>query len=290
MAYFPCPFCGAFYRFGGKMPKTNSLSGFSEKLLQGSGLGNGPDYRPWHDARTTNSDAVVSQTLGIKTGRIHHGLSPGEKSFFYLIEFDERVIDIREQFPLLPLSLAISNADALGIRYPKIPRTKTPWVMTTDFLITYLKQGKIAYTAFSVKSRSRFGTKADFEKQELERIWWESLGIPWKIFFNDEDEKIVSQNICWLSQPLRDGLRVEREKSDAVLREVQKGVYDYAHLMAELGQRLDIPQDQVSDIFRTLAWNHVIKIDVRDAILKEGIINVISKSQEERKLYGTSDF
>lgn len=272
------------------MVKKDTLSGFSEKLLQGSGLGIGPDYRPWHEARTTNSDAVVSQTLGIKTGRIHHGLSPSEKSFFYLIEFHEQVVDIREQFPLLPLSLAMSNADALGIRYPKIPKTKTPWIMTTDFLVTYLKQGKKSFAAFSVKSRSRFRTKADFEKQELERVWWESLGIPWKIFFNDEHERIVSQNICWLSQPLRDGLRVEGEKFDAVLRQIHPGIYDYAYLFAEISQILNMPQDEISDIFRTLVWNHVITIDLQDNIFQEGIINVTSIMQEERPLYGTSDF
>lgn len=274
------------------MAKKDSLSGFSEKLLQGAGLGCGPDYRPWHEARTTNSDAVVSQTLGIKTGRIHHGLSPSEKSFFYLIEFHEQVVDIREQFPLLPLSLAMSNADILGIRYPKIPKTQIPWVMTTDFLITYLNQGKVKYAAFSVKSRSRFKTKADFEKQELERIWWESLGIPWRIFLNDDEEKIVSQNICWLSQPLRDGLNIGREKFDAVLREFQPGFYDYAYKFSEVAERLDISQEEVSDIFRTLVWNHVIKMDLRDNIFQDGIINIISKMQtnEERPLYGTSDF
>lgn len=273
------------------MAKKDSLSGFSEKLLQGAGLGHGQAYRPWHEGRDVPSDAVVSEILGIKTGRIHHSLSQGEKSFFYLIEFHEHVVDVREQFPLLPLSLAMSNAQAMGIRYPKIPKTQTPWVMTTDFLITYLQKGKLQYAAFSVKAKSRFSTKADFEKQELERIWWESLGIPWRIFINDEEAKVVSQNICWLSQPLRDGQNIDWEKLNAVHGEFQAGLLDYAYTFSEVSERLDIPQEEVSDIFRTLVWNHAIKIDLRDNILDDGIINIISKKLLDvgRPMYGTSN-
>lgn len=59
-------------------------------------------------------------------------------------------------------------------------------------------------------------TKRDFEKQELERVWWESLDIPWKIFLNDNQDKIVANNLCWLSQPLRDGnQKAKSETADA---------------------------------------------------------------------------
>lgn len=59
-------------------------------------------------------------------------LSEGENCCFFKAEFLERVVDIREQFPLFPLSLCMGLAELLGIRYPGIPSTSTTVVMTSD--------------------------------------------------------------------------------------------------------------------------------------------------------------
>ncbi len=272
------------------MAKKDTLSGFSQKLLQGAGLGLGKDYRPWLDARTTASHGICSQMHGIKTGRIHHGLSANEKNFFYLIEFDPRVVDIREQFPLLPMSLAMQHADDLGIRYPQIPKTKTPIVLTTDFVITYSDAGKTKYAAFSVKPKSGLKTKRDYEKQELERIWWESLNIPWKIFLNDEQDKIVANNIRWISQPLRDGNLKAKSEIHAVLDSVKPGMYEMDYFFSILSQETGLPSSESSESFRTLVWNHLIDIDLQDDILHTGLLHVRSKSnlQAEGQLYGTT--
>jgi hypothetical protein len=57
-------------------------------------------------------------TLGIKTGRIHHTLSNLEYGYLLLLEFSDEVVDIREQFPIFPTSAAKRIAAKLGIRYP----------------------------------------------------------------------------------------------------------------------------------------------------------------------------
>lgn len=54
-----------------------------------------------------------------------------------MLEITDDVIDIREQYPLLPLKDTLEIANELGIEQPKHPQTKEPIVMTTDFLITY---------------------------------------------------------------------------------------------------------------------------------------------------------
>ena len=273
------------------MAKKDTLSGFSEKLLQGAGLGSGKDYRPWLDARTTASHGVCSQIPGIKTGRIHHGLSANEKNFFYLIEFDSRVTDIREQFPLLPISLAMQHAQDLGIKYPTIPKTETPCVLTTDFVITYADSGKTKYAAFSVKPKKGLTTKRDFEKQELERIWWEGLDIPWKIFLNDEQDKIIANNIRWLSQPLRDGNQKARSDLDAILAAIEPGTYNIDYLFTSLAQITGLSTSESSECFRTLVWNHLIDLDVEDNLLKTGILHIRSRANLQTKvaIYGTYD-
>ncbi|MFM0527230.1 TnsA endonuclease N-terminal domain-containing protein [Paraburkholderia strydomiana] len=46
------------------------------------------------------------------------------------------MIDIREQFPLLPLSPIQDVGRQRGIRYPLYAQTTVPFVMTTDFVVT----------------------------------------------------------------------------------------------------------------------------------------------------------
>jgi len=56
-----------------------------------------------------------------------------ERNYFYLTEYSDVVVDIREQFPLLPLEETIVIAEELGLKHPTNPKTQEPIVMTTDF-------------------------------------------------------------------------------------------------------------------------------------------------------------
>lgn len=59
-----------------------------------------------------------------------------ERNYFYLTEFSDVILDIREQFPLLLQEETIVVAEELGIKHPVDPKTGDPIVMTTDFLLT----------------------------------------------------------------------------------------------------------------------------------------------------------
>lgn len=75
-----------------------------EKLIkEGRGQGHGSDYKPWINIQDVPSLGRVSRIKGIKTNRQHEFLSDLERNFFYLLEYSNNVVDIREQFPLLPL-------------------------------------------------------------------------------------------------------------------------------------------------------------------------------------------
>ena len=53
-----------------------------------------------------------------------------------LLDFSNQVLDIREQYPLLDLELAMEIADEKNIKYPTDSRSSTPYIMSTDFIIT----------------------------------------------------------------------------------------------------------------------------------------------------------
>jgi len=100
-------------------------------------------------------------------------LSEDKSTYFYLVEFHESVIDIREQFLLLPIGLSIKIASYLGVVHPTIPDSKVLNAMTTDFILTCFDEKKgTLYEAVSVKSREKgLANKRKDEKLEIEQIW-----------------------------------------------------------------------------------------------------------------------
>ncbi len=90
-----------------------------------------------------SSNGIVSRVKGMTTGKFHHLLSNQELLYFYLLDWSEKTMDIREQFPLSELEKAIKIADSLGIRYPYDRKSGFPYVLTSDFLII-TGQGTVA--------------------------------------------------------------------------------------------------------------------------------------------------
>jgi hypothetical protein len=110
---------------------------------------------PWLRVQDVPSIGRSHKIQGVKIERIHHLLSDLERSYFLVCEFSEDVVDIREQYPLLPTERAQAIASAIDVRYPRYPRTTLPYVMTTDFLLTVKDlSGNFKSVARTVKYRS----------------------------------------------------------------------------------------------------------------------------------------
>ncbi len=95
--------------------KLERFEDFQRALKNKYGLGSGSSYKPWLRVQDVPSQGNSAKIQGLKTGREHHLLSENETCFFYLSEFCNSVIDIREQFPLLPLDVTQKIAAALGV-------------------------------------------------------------------------------------------------------------------------------------------------------------------------------
>lgn len=79
---------------------------------------------------------MVSRVRGNTTGLIHHLLSNMELSYFYLLDWSEKALDIREKYPILEIDAVLEIADEAGIRYPYDNVSGFPYILTSDFLIT----------------------------------------------------------------------------------------------------------------------------------------------------------
>lgn len=84
------------------MAKRARITNPEKWIKEGRGSGRGINYKPWLLIQDVSSDGRSTRGLGSKIGREYHFLSDLERDYFYLTEYSDKKIDIREQFPLLP--------------------------------------------------------------------------------------------------------------------------------------------------------------------------------------------
>ncbi|MGF9956259.1 TnsA endonuclease N-terminal domain-containing protein [Bacillus mycoides] len=150
-------------------------------IREGRGLGEGSEYLPWITANDFPSNGIVCRELGVKTKRMHHFLSRLEYNYFLLLDYSKHVIDIREQYPLLDLELAMDIAKEKNIKYPTDSRSGTPYIMSTDFIITINEKNCEKIIARTVKPSNELEKKRIQEKFEIERCYWKQKNIDWGI-------------------------------------------------------------------------------------------------------------
>ena len=167
---------------------------YRKRLAEGRGQGEGSEYKAWILVHDFASRGVISRIAGSKTGRTHHLMSTSEKNYFYLLEWSDEVTDIREQFPLTDLELAVRLASEAGIRYPRDSASAFPYVLTCDFMI----RTKNGFKARTVKPSSMLDNTRTLEKLEIERRYWVEKGIDWKIVTEQELPIVKIRNIEWL--------------------------------------------------------------------------------------------
>ena len=166
----------------------------SEKTKQNQrrGKGEGASYKPYIKTREVQSTGTGRILKDKITGRQMHLLSQAEVYTYYLLRWDDSVVDIREQYPL-ELEDTLKIADHLGYKHPHDRKTS----MTTDFLVTYReKDGTKTYKAYSVKaSKEILQNDRTVEIQRIEMAYWNLKGIPFEIVFKEDMNRIKVGNI-----------------------------------------------------------------------------------------------
>jgi len=169
----------------------------AEYLAAGRGQGFGEEYVPWLKIQDVASQGRVSRIDSWKTGRTHHFLSDIEKHYFYLLEWADDVVDIREQYPL-KLDVSLRVAGELGIMHPRDPKTKENIVMTTDFCITLVRDNRPVIIARTAKTKSDLAKSRVREKLKIEEVYWREMGVDWGIISNGELPMVYIRNIEWV--------------------------------------------------------------------------------------------
>ncbi|MCW8885089.1 MAG: TnsA endonuclease N-terminal domain-containing protein [Motiliproteus sp.] len=162
------------------------------KRLAERGQGVGKHYLPFIFVHELSSKGESIRVKSATVGRVHHLLSGIEFAAFLIFDWCDRVIDIREQFPI-PIEDTLIICQQLGIKHPQVRGELS--VVTTDMLVDFKNQKSLAV---AVKPSDRLGDKRTIEKLQIEKSYWESKGCSWKLFTDQEVGRQCKENLQWL--------------------------------------------------------------------------------------------
>lgn len=241
-------------------------------LKEGRGQSEGKEYKPWLTIQDFPSMGRCSRLLGWKSSRVHHLFSDIETRFFYLMEWEEQVVDIRESFPMMDLEEVIGDKDDLRLDLFKDKESGTPYVLTTSFLITLKENGKYRYVARSIKAASELDKKISIEKYEIEKRYWKSKKIDWAIVTQKEIPVVKAKNIEWVHSALYSS--EERGFSDVEVTEMQCLLVDVMttnnvslrSIMSKFDDEYNLTQGSALYLFKHLIATKNIKVDMEKEI------------------------
>lgn len=265
---------------------------YQKMIKEGRGIGTGSDYIPWIKIQDVPSLGRSTRVKGIKSCRKHDFLSDMERNYFYLLEYADEIIDIREQFPLLDIEETIQIADELGINHPKHPKTGEYIVMSTDFLLTVKSEIGLLQKARTIKSKDDLLNKRVLEKFEIERVYWSRKGIDWGIVTEYEIDKVIAHNIMYVHgykevYNIDCFINIEVTEIQDLICEFIRRIVDDKRSMrviaAEFDGEMSLGKGTGLSIFKYLIINKIIKIDINKKIDVNKNIPIIKVLQEEIK-------
>ena len=176
-----------------------TLEQMESRYRAGYGQGSGSCYKPWLDVHDVPSNGVTRRTNGRKTGRQHVTFSLLEDGALLCSQRLDRVVDIREQYPLYPLQDTVALAERLGIKHPAHPKDGSLVMMTTDLVLTEVApDGTQRLSAIAVKPSTELGNQRTLEKLELERLYWEMHMTSWSLVTEREMPEGLISNLRWI--------------------------------------------------------------------------------------------
>ncbi len=233
---------------------------YLQALHEGCGQGTGADYKPQITIHDLPSQGISARVFGHTTGRIHHLLSRLEEFYFYLIDFDPDVQDIREQFPLR-LTETLEIASRFNIKHPQAG--SFPYPITTDFLITRAD----GLHARTIKPSAELEKKRVIEKFSIECQYWREKGVDWKIVTEKDIQWDKARNLQWMYS----GISAEEAVPDAALREKASSCIlellcekqlSFPLILETVGEALSIAQENVIPIFKDLILSGRIAVNL----------------------------
>lgn len=259
-------------------------------LKEKRGQGTGKDYKPWLQVQDISSKGRSTRIFCQTNQRVLHLLSDLQLHYFYLLEFDDQVIDIREQYPLLDFhDQNISIDDELAKKLFD-SKTQVPHIFTVSFLVTRKgKNGDPFYQARVIKQSQELEKKATLQRLELQRRYFCKKGIDFGIVTEKEINKQLARNIGWAlnSYDIQDYPDLTSNsavlKAD-MLRYLSDPSENFQKIFSRLEKNYQLKEGLGLILFKHLVAIKEVKMDLSKKIhlskkLEEYEVEVVSKKQ-----------
>lgn len=227
------------------------------------------EYIPFLSVRSVPTKGKANRIMGWKTGREHHFLSKLEYAAFYHFDWSDDVLDIKEQYPLFPMEALQNISVEAGIDYPSY--NGEPIIMTTDFLVTANKNGKIVHYARTVLPSSALSNERILKNFEIERRFFKSKNIDWGIITEKELSDVFSNNmeILHSNKLINNGTILEKQYVFAMYKQLAEGIetstsknMPIAYTLTQLSKNLNINISDITEIFLKAIVDKIIVLDI----------------------------
>ena len=245
---------------------------FTEKKIEefirnGRGQGEVSNYQPWLTIHDVPSRGRSHRIQNPYTGRTHHFFSDLEARYFYILLWSDHVVDIREQYPLFPVSDTEQIARELNVKHPQYSDSKVSCVMTTDFLITVKEESQTHFEARSVKYQSDLEKRRTLEKQAIEERYWAQRGIQWRLVTDKTIDVVKANNIKKVMQYYHPSLELSQDEMGNLTSLLKHTLLDHEGWeLSKVGHKLDIqlglPKGSAISLFFHLVAHKQIPVDM----------------------------
>jgi len=240
-------------------------------IRQGYGQGEGLAYKPFFYIRDIPSDGRSTALEGLKIPRTHHYFSDVEYHYHLLAEYSEIVLEIREQFALLPCEETRLVAEKLGIDHPIYSATGAQRVLTSDLVLSVKRGNEIVLVVLCCKVASDVDPSnpeaaRTLEKVLLEKVYWEARNAEWRLV----TDKMLPENKVHNLDFFR-GSMVSRERDYLNARMVEFvqtaiGVWNDCSSLNDFlltaSLQLDLTHDECFCLLGRSIWTKFLPVDL----------------------------
>lgn len=222
-------------------------SEWNEEKLQryrkdGRGQGDFESYKGFTQIQDFGSLGRSSRIRTWKCNRVVHLLSDIETRYFYLTEFDDSVIQVKEHFPLYDFEEVVGEQEDIDIRKFKDKKTEYPYILTTTFLMTLKgSDGNTYEVARSVKASHELEKQTVIERFELIRRYFAEREIDWGLVTQKEIPLVKAKNIEWIhpARFLEETTNFSKEDISYLTRLLMESFYKNSRAIREITSSFD---------------------------------------------------
>jgi hypothetical protein len=248
-----------------------------KKIKAGRGIGEGPTYLGWLGLRENPKKADIEVPFGLKTHRQHYLRTGVGAGYFYILERQRDVDDIREQFPILDIDSTLRICAKLKLNHKY--KNFDPEPFTIDFMVTRGGDSK-SYHARSLEPARGPLSAASQDTFLVLHHWCQERGIDWKPVRTAEITTTLRKSLTFIRGWHRDRYqpdRVEIESFAAQFGSKHRRSLTLMEILEDVSTVSGQSTTHLLNVFRYASWAGFLQIDLTYTLALNRV--VVLKSQ-----------